>query len=80
MSRMADFIQEYVEMVEKEFKELEHEELFTSVWDLMTHFGLDFFLSLNKIDKYDYLVDSIMQGYIDDMWVELHEQKKKKIS
>ncbi|GAA0071693.1 hypothetical protein UT300003_32180 [Clostridium sardiniense] len=72
MSRVKEFLIGETELIEKEFPKVEFGELSLMVWNLIGFFG-EKYKKLNEVDKFDFLVDSISQGYIDESWEELKE-------
>lgn len=70
MSRVKDFLIGETELIENEFPNIEFGELSLKVWNLIGFFG-EKYKKLNEEDKFDFLVDSIAQGYIDESWTEL---------
>lgn len=66
MSKINNYIMDQVERVEKEFKSMEYDVLFNMVYDLIMK--NDNYYNMNDIDKFDYLVDSILtkQGFYNN--------------
>lgn len=60
MSKSADFILEQVELIEKEFKNIDSDKLFNMVWDKIIKIGTEAYRKMNDVDKFDYLVDGIL--------------------
>lgn len=72
MSRVKEFLIGETELIEKEFPNVEFGELSLNVWELIGFFG-EKYKKLNDADKFDFLVDSIAEGYIDESWEEFKE-------
>ena len=70
MSRIKDFLIGETELIENEFPNIEFGELSLIVWNLIGFFG-EKYKKLNREDRFDFLVDSISQGSIDESWTEL---------
>lgn len=60
---MKHYLQEQVELIEKEFPEVEYEDLFNTVWNLIAK--KEDYDKMCEVDKFDYLVDTILENGID---------------
>lgn len=63
---MKEFIQEQVELIENEFTDMSHEELYDAVWDVLAKTNPTKYNKMPEVDKFDYLVDEILiaQGFL----------------
>ena len=59
MSRINNYMMEQVAIVEKEFENMEYEILFDRVYDLVM--GNEKYDTMSEVDKFDYLVDNIIE-------------------
>ena len=71
---MKDIIQTYAEMVENEFPNMEWEELFDKVWTLICQQKNKFFNGMNDADKFDYLVDGIIEMTMEEHVSEMEKR------
>lgn len=58
MGKIKDFLINETELIANEFPKIDFEELSLLVWDLINSHKN--YTKLNKNDRYDYLVDSIL--------------------
>lgn len=61
MSKMSNYILEQVELVEGEFRTMDTEQLFDRVWTQLIKIGLNEYNNMNQEDKFDSLVDGIIE-------------------
>lgn len=71
---MKEFIQEQVEIVESEFPKMDYEELFEIVWNAIIRKGAEKYNSMIEVDKFDYLVDTIIENIIENEVSRLEKQ------
>ena len=57
---MKHYIQEQVELIENEFPEMEYGDLYEIVWDLII--ARKNYHKMNECDRFDYLVDTILEN------------------
>ena len=72
-----EYIGYYTEIMAQEFPDIDFNNLYEEVWDLLAFWGsATNFEKLSYIDKYDFLFDSLYFGNIDLMWYELRSELK----
>lgn len=57
---MKEFIQEQVELIENEFPNMSHEELYDTVWGILAKTNPAKYNKMSEVDKFDYMVDEIL--------------------
>ena len=71
--KIKNIIQIGVELVESEFPNVEEELLFDRVWTLISD-KKEEYMKMSVEDKFDYLVDSLMELQMEDYISELERQ------
>ena len=57
---MKHYILEQVELIESEFPNVVDEELYDMVWDILSYTNPRKYQRMNEYDKFDYLVDNVI--------------------
>ncbi|MBP3931574.1 MAG: hypothetical protein J6D47_18670 [Peptostreptococcaceae bacterium] len=71
--KIKNIIQIGVELVESEFPNMDEELLFDRVWTLISD-KKEEYMKMSVEDKFDYLVDSLMELQMEDYISELERQ------
>ena len=71
--KIKNIIQLGVELVESEFPNMDEELLFDRVWTLISN-KKEEYMKMSVEDKFDYLVDSLMELQMEDYISELERQ------